>query len=235
MSSRQYFDAIAGEWDEIRRGFFSDSIRTRAIALAEPRAGMLAVDLGAGTGFISEGLLDLGLRVIAVDQSPAMIAELERKFAGNRLLECRRGDALDLPIADGIADCAFANMYIHHVEVPALAIREIGRIVKPGGRVVITDIDKHDHEFLRTEQHDRWLGFRREDIAAWLQDAGFEAVKVECAVGDCCSTAEDGGDKARITIFAASGTRRAESLGCCLESGIVKSQSHPDTMRWVKY
>jgi ubiquinone/menaquinone biosynthesis C-methylase UbiE len=226
MSSRQYFDEIAVIWDELRRGYFPQSLRETAIVLANPQPGMTAADLGAGTGFITEGLLEKGLRVIAVDQSPAMLAELELKFPSNKMLECRKGDALNLPIADGEVDCAFANMYLHHVEDPARVVREIGRIVRPGGRVVITDLDEHSHEFLRTEQHDRWLGFKRNDVAAWLHEAGFEKVKVDCAGQCCCSDSCDSSDSAEISIFAASGVKRGWdrdrekdeyriSKGCC--------------------
>ena len=56
----------------------------------------------------------------------------------------------------------------------------MARALKPGGTLVITDADSHTHEWLRTEQHDRWLGFARADISRWFQDAGLE----EVAVGD---------------------------------------------------
>ena len=69
MSSQQYFDGVANQWDEMRGAFFSDAVREIAIAKANPRAGQTAADLGAGTGFITEGLLERGLRVLAVDQS----------------------------------------------------------------------------------------------------------------------------------------------------------------------
>jgi len=48
-------------------------------------------------------------------------------------------------------------MYLHHVEDPPAAIKEMVRILKPGGKIVITDADEHNYEFLRTEQQDRWL------------------------------------------------------------------------------
>ena len=61
------------------------------------------------------------------------------------------------------------------------------RILKPGGKLVITDLDEHDHEFLRTEQFDRWLGFKREDVRRWYAEAGLVEVGVECTDDNCCS------------------------------------------------
>jgi ubiquinone/menaquinone biosynthesis C-methylase UbiE len=55
-------------------------------------------------------------------------------------------------------------MLLHHVENPKVAIKEMVRILKPGGMIVITDLDEHKFEFLKTEQHDRWMGFKREDV-----------------------------------------------------------------------
>ena len=149
MASKQYFEQVATQWDTMRQAFFSDRLREKAYAAAGVRAGASAADVGAGTGFLTEGLLERGVRVVAVDQSPAMLAELGRKFArqlgplhGDRPgLELRAGDAAALPLADGEVDYAFANMFLHHVEDPAGAIRELARVVRPGGRVVITDLD----------------------------------------------------------------------------------------------
>lgn len=164
MSSKNHFNDAAPEWDRLRQSYFSEAVREKAIAIAQVQPGKLAADLGAGTGFITEALVRHGLRVIAVDQSEAMLSEMQKKFAGVQGIDYRLGDAEQLPIEDASVDYVFANMYLHHVDNPAKAILEMSRILKPGGKVVITDLDEHSHEFLRTEQHDRWLGFRREDI-----------------------------------------------------------------------
>jgi hypothetical protein len=72
---------------------------------------------------------------------------------------------------------------------------------------VITDADTHTHEWLRTEQHDRWLGFDRADIRRWFEAAGLEQVTVVDTQEVCSPTAECG-TKAAITIFLARGTKR---------------------------
>jgi ubiquinone/menaquinone biosynthesis C-methylase UbiE len=204
MDSKHYFDSIASEWDSLRSGFFSDSVREKALAAADIRPGQVAVDLGAGTGFITEGLLRAGLRVIAVDASQAMLEEVRRKFASSDLLDLRLGEAERLPVEDAAVDRVLANMYLHHVERPAHAIREMARILKPGGRLVITDLDEHSYEFLRTEQQDRWLGFKREDVRAWFEAAGLEEVRVDSLDENCCAESSCSCEKASVSIFAAS-------------------------------
>lgn len=205
-SGEQYFEQVAGSWDQMREGFFSTSVRVHALDMAGVEAGETAADIGAGTGFVTEGLVERGLRVIAVDQSANMLAVLAEKFAGRGDVECRLGSAERLPLADASVDHVFANMYLHHVEDPAAAIVEMARVVKPGGKLVVTDLDSHEHEFLRTEQHDRWMGFERGQVRRWFEDAGLADVRIECAGADCCATSAEG-EGASISIFAALGVR----------------------------
>lgn len=207
MSSQAYFDQVAPQWDQMRRSFFSSAVREKAYAVAGLQPGRIAADIGAGTGFITEGLLQRGSQVIAVDQSPAMIAEMERNFARYPGVSYRLGQAEHLPLADQAVDYVFANMYLHHVAEPLVAIREMVRILKPGGRLVITDLDKHQYEFLRTEQHDRWLGFERADVRGWFEQAGLVGVMVDCVGEDCTAPAQNGAESARVSIFVAAGDK----------------------------
>ncbi len=204
MSSKDYFDQVAGQWDTMRTAFFSEAVREKAYAAAGVRAGQLAADIGAGSGFITEGLLQRGVSVIAVDQSEAMLREMRRKFAGADL-DLRLGQAESLPVADASVDAVFANMYLHHVERPAQAIDEMRRLLKPGGRLVITDLDEHNFEFLRTEQYDRWLGFQRLDVSAWFMQAGLVSVSVDSVGESCSADSSCGSQTATVSIFVACG------------------------------
>jgi SAM-dependent methyltransferase len=98
-------------------------------------------------------------------------------------------------------------MYLHHVESPLNAMKEMRRILKPGGKLVITDMDKHTFEFLKREHHDRWMGFDREDIRKWLEEAGLKNVVVDCAEETCCAQSESREGMARVSVFVASGEK----------------------------
>lgn len=216
--TREYFDEISGKWEEMRQAFFGDGVRRAAVAAAGVRPGSVVADVGTGTGFIAEAALDAGARVIGIDNSDGMLAEVARRFAG-KPFETRRGEAGDLPLADGEADAVLANMFLHHAPDPPAAIREMARALKPGGTLVITDADAHDHEWLRTEQHDRWLGFARADVSRWFRDAGLEDV----AVGDTqelCSPTSSCGVKAAITIFLARGRKACPERATRVEAAV---------------
>ncbi|PYR88528.1 MAG: SAM-dependent methyltransferase [Acidobacteria bacterium] len=203
--TRKYFDEVATRWDEMRRQFFGDGVRRAAIAAAGVAPGMVVVDVGIGTGFLAEAALDAGARVIGIDISDAMLAEARAKFAG-RSFESRRGDTDHLPLRDGEADAVVANMVLHHAPDPAGAIREMARALKPRGALVVTDADTHTHEWLRTEQHDLWLGFARGDVASWFLEADLEEVTVGDTQETCCPTSNCG-TQATITIFLARGRK----------------------------
>ena len=207
--SKSYFEDISGDWDQMREGFFSKKVRETACTTAQVQPGQFAADIGAGTGFLTEELLSRDLRVVAVDQSSTMLELMQRKFLNIKDIEYKQAQADErIPLRDNSVDYAFANMYLHHVESPLEAIREMARITTFGGRVVITDLDVHTYEFLREEHHDRWMGFERDDITAWLTDAGLKEAGIDCIGEDCCDTSCDGTTNARISIFVAWGTKK---------------------------
>ncbi|WP_238903399.1 class I SAM-dependent methyltransferase [Clostridium sp. YIM B02506] len=207
MDSKVYFQNVANQWDTIRKDFFSEEVRDRAYEVAGVKVGQLAADIGAGTGFITEGLIKKGLTVIAVDRSEEMIEQMREKFNSFKGIAYLQGESENLPIKNDTVDYSMANMYLHHVEKPLLAIKEMVRILKPGGKLVITDLDEHDFEFLKTEHHDRWMGFRRDDIENWLSSAGLENIMVRSIDGNCCAESTCGCEKASISIFIACGEK----------------------------
>jgi len=207
MESKQYFSEVAEQWDSMRANFFSESLRDKALSLINTAEGNTAADIGAGTGFMTEGLLRQGLQVVAIDQSAEMLEVLKKKFSRYEGLDCRVGESEHLPIDDASVDYVFANMYLHHVESPMTTIMEMVRIVKPGGKVVITDLDEHQFAFLQTEHHDHWMGFKRSNVEAWMLSAGMKNVQVTCASENCCTQSACGNTEAKISIFAAFGEK----------------------------
>jgi ubiquinone/menaquinone biosynthesis C-methylase UbiE len=190
----------------MRKQFFGDGVRRAAIEAADLRPGALVADVGTGTGFLAEAAIEFGARVIGIDISDGMLQQVSSRLEG-RPFEARRTDGAALPLANGEVDAVLANMFLHHAEDPAATIGQMARALKPGGRLVITDADSHEHEWLRTEQHDRWLGFERADIARWFREAGLEDV----TVGDTheiCSPTSTCGTRAAITIFIARGVAK---------------------------
>lgn len=205
--SKNYFNEIAENWDTIRASFFSEDVREHAYELADILKGRVAADIGAGTGFITEGLLKAGLKVVAIDQSENMLNHMSKKFRDFDGFTGLLGDSDTLPLEDNSVDYAFANMFLHHVIEPSIAINEIYRILKPGGKLVITDLDEHNYTFLKEEQHDVWMGFNRSQLIDWYSNLGFKDISISSVGCNCCSDSVESEEKATISIFAAYGMK----------------------------
>ena len=178
--SRSFFDAVGPEWDALRKVWSDDLLRARALVRLVPE-GLRAVDVGTGTGVLALELAQLGVRVVAVDRSSRMLdaARARMDAAGVAGIELRAGDASALPLADGEVDAAFAHMVLQYLAAPGEALREMARVVRPGGRVVVADFTSHERTWMREELGVLRLGFGREEVAGFFEAAGLEGLRFE--------------------------------------------------------
>jgi ArsR family transcriptional regulator len=178
--SRAFFDAVGPEWDALRKVFNDEALRARAVARLVP-PGLRVADVGTGTGILALELAQLGLRVVAVDNSPRMLEAAQAKLAaaGVSGVELRRGEASRLPLADAEMDAALAHMVLQYLPSPGDAIREMARTVRPGGVVVTVDFVRHDREWMRAELGVTWLGFAETEVRSWFDAAGLKEFRLE--------------------------------------------------------
>ncbi len=214
ISSRtqDYFENIAGNWNELRTGFFRDEVRKIAIQKSHLRPEYAVVDMGAGTGFLSEALAPLVRKVFLIDASESMLQQAQKNLSQFTNLEYRVADGTHIPLPDESIDAVFANMYLHHCPQPLIAIKEMVRILRPGGRLTLTDLDEHPYSWLKEEMADTWQGFDRKQILHWYEKADLVNIFIDCTGENCCaeSKEEKVDDKAKISIFLATGTRRVQ-------------------------
>jgi len=177
---RRYFDELAGKFG--RQYVPGRSWKGIAEALLKLMPPMVVADLGAGEGTLSQLMAQRAKRVIAIDNSEKMVefgAELARKH-GIANLEYRLGDLEDVPIRTGTVDLAFLSQALHHASHPERAMAEAKRILKPGGRIAVLDLNRHHFEEAREMYADLWLGFTELEMENYLKNAGFK--KVETAI-----------------------------------------------------
>jgi ubiquinone/menaquinone biosynthesis C-methylase UbiE/biotin operon repressor len=174
---RRYFDELAGKFG--RQYVPGRSWKGIAEALLKLMPPMVIADLGAGEGTISQLMAQRAKKVIAIDNSEKMVefgAELARKH-GIDNLEYRLGDIEEIPIRSGTVDLAFFSQALHHATHPERAIAEAWRILKPGGRVAVLDLNRHHFEEAREMYADLWLGFTELEIERYLKGAEFRNVE----------------------------------------------------------
>ncbi|MGA2147106.1 MAG: metalloregulator ArsR/SmtB family transcription factor [Bryobacteraceae bacterium] len=174
---RRYFDELAGKFG--RQYVPGRSWKGVAEALLKLMPPMVIADLGAGEGTISQLMAQRAKKVIAIDNSEKMVefgSEIARKHGiGN--LEYRLGDLEDVPIRSGTVDLAFLSQALHHAQHPERAAAEAWRILKPGGRVAVLDLNRHHFEQARELYADLWLGFTELEMERCLKGAGFRNVE----------------------------------------------------------
>jgi ArsR family transcriptional regulator len=182
--TRSFFDSVGPEWDALRKVFNDDALRARAIArLVDPE--LTVADIGTGTGILATELARLGIHVVAIDHSSRMLDAARAKIEGEALagIELRQGEASQLPLDTAAADAALAHMVLHYLPSPGDAIREMTRVVKPGGSVVVVDFVRHQHEWMRQELGVTWLGFADDEVEGWFRDAGLAGLRREVFAG----------------------------------------------------
>jgi arsenite methyltransferase len=171
-----------------------DAVRRRRIvrdALAAAPGERIA-DVGCGPGFYCAelaGAVGPGGSVTGVDASEAMLALARRRCAALPNVELRQGDATAVPLPDASADAAISVQVQEYVEDVGAALAELRRVLRPGGRVLVFDIDwatysvHSDQPELTARVLRAWdehLAHRSlpRTLAPSLRDAGFEDVRV---------------------------------------------------------
>ncbi len=133
------FDQVAPRYDRTNDilSMGQDRIWRRAVTREiDPRPGMRVLDLGAGTGTSSEPLADAGADVVPADFSEGMLAEGRRRRPD---LPFTHADAMDLPFEDASFDVVTISFALRNVADPAVALREMARVTRPGGRLVLCE------------------------------------------------------------------------------------------------
>jgi ubiquinone/menaquinone biosynthesis C-methylase UbiE len=179
-AAKAYFDRHAAEWDRIRSLHASDeAVEAAMLDMIGPGPLRAVLDLGTGTGRILSLLAPRASRLVGVDANHAMLAvaraNLER--AGLRQAELRQGDIYALPVERNAFDLVIIHQVLHFLEDPARALREAASVLAPGGRLLVVDFAPHGLEFLREAHAHRRLGFERDQMVAWLSEAGLDTAR----------------------------------------------------------
>ena len=177
----EYFARNAARWDEIRSLYVAEaSVEAAIVEAAGPGPYRRLVDLGSGTGRMLTLLGPRAETALGLDLSQQMlnIARNHVTEAGLGRCELRHGDIFATRLPDAFADLVVVHQVLHYLADPAAAVREAGRVVEAGGRLVIVDFAPHRLEFLREQHRHRRLGFADAEMERWLHEAGLDKVRV---------------------------------------------------------
>jgi SAM-dependent methyltransferase len=215
--SQLAFDEETGkQLEELYR--IGDAVRRRRLVRGALGAapGERILDVGCGPGFYCAELLDeVGSEgsVVGLDSSPQMLSLAARRCEGQGNVEFHRADATALPVEDASFDGALCVQVLEYVpDVPA-ALAELHRAVRPGGRVVVWDVDwatvswqsadpaRMERVLEAWDEHLAHPSLPR-TLAPAMRSAGFEAVETEAHSFDTVDFDPDTYGAAAVPIIA---------------------------------
>lgn len=172
-----YFAQHAGQWDAIRSLHLPESDVEAALAeliLGQPLGRLL--DIGTGTGRMIELFSGSAQHSTALDRSPEMLrlARAKLQHIPSARLDLVQADFYALPFGQAGFDTILLHQVLHYAQNPQGVINEAGRVAVPGARLAIVDFAAHAIEELRERDAHARLGFADDQIAALLDNAGFE-------------------------------------------------------------
>lgn len=136
------FDRVSSKYDltnDVLSGGLAPSWRVRTRKAIDPKPGMRILDVACGTGTVTRILADHGAQVTGLDFSPGMIGEGIRRHGDHPNITFQQGDATQLPFDDNTFDVTTVSFGIRNVQRPELALAEMLRVTKPGGRIVVCE------------------------------------------------------------------------------------------------
>lgn len=161
----------------------------RMIELAQPQAGDVALDIATGGGHTALALAPHVYEVVASDLTPAMLAAAEAFIRGRGAANVRfePADAEALPFADSSFDLVTTRIAPHHFPRPQQYVREVARVLRPGGRFVLNDNMAPEDDELSAfmDRFERWrdpshvCNYRASAWQAWFAQAGLAVAHTE--------------------------------------------------------
>ena len=195
------------------------------LAFAGVKPGQVVLDIGSGAGIdcliAAERVGPTG-RVIGLDMTPEMIERARQNVneAGAANVEFRLGEAEKMPVEDGSVDWVISNCVINLSPDKPAVFREIARVLRPGGRISISDIVAEELPEAVRQSRDAWTGclagaISETEYANGLQAAGLREVRVASRLvyeasqlkglfaSSCCGVGDTGGDVGALADAAA--------------------------------
>lgn len=154
---------------------------SKMIHFGEPQAFMKALDIGSGPGVVAAALAPFVEHVTGIDISEEMIGKAAAAHAGNPCIGFDLANVEEMPYPDGTFHLATARMVFHHVADCARGLKEVNRVLAPGGRLVLCEGVPPDHLTraryedifaLKEERHT----FSEAELVNLFDAAGFENI-----------------------------------------------------------
>lgn len=137
------------------------------------------LDIAAGDGVLAELLAPHAHRYVCIDVSRRVVNAATERLRRHRNVEVREGDMHALPLEDASFDLVVMMQAVTYSERPAVAVAEAARVLRPGGRLLLTSLAKHEHRSIVDSYGHLNLGFTARELRRFVDKAGLQLQHIE--------------------------------------------------------
>jgi ubiquinone/menaquinone biosynthesis C-methylase UbiE/DNA-binding transcriptional ArsR family regulator len=176
-ADQNWADSVAGDMERhYSPGRTWEAMARSALPLLEPGD---VLDIASGDGVLAELLAPHSHRYVCLDSSTKVVLAASERLRRLRNVEVREGDMHALPFDDGHFDLVVLMHALTYADQPAQAVAEAARVLRPGGRLLLTSLARHEHRSVVESYGHVNLGFSEKELAKFATKAGFQIVSCE--------------------------------------------------------
>jgi ubiquinone/menaquinone biosynthesis C-methylase UbiE len=182
--ARRWFDRRAGSYESGVTSRWRDPVQRESLEALQLGAEDRLLDVGCGTGAASRSAASVTASVVGIDLSPEMIRQARELASGLANVHFEIADSEHLPFDDGAFTAVVCSNSFHHYPDPGRAVREMTRVLAPGGRLVLGDAcsdrtaARIADVFLRRFEPGHVRLYRSDELGAFVQGAGLSRVEL---------------------------------------------------------
>jgi len=175
--ARLFYKYLSKVYDRINPFVWNEEMRDEAIEMLDLAGDERVLDVGCGTGFATEALIEHSEEVHALDQSIHQLQKAWAKLGKHGPVQFVRGDAERLPYADDSFDVVWSSGSIEYWPNPVAALAELRRVARPGGEVLVVGPDAPKNTLFRRLADAIMLFYDESEADRMFREAGFEDVR----------------------------------------------------------
>jgi len=142
--------------------------------------------VGCEDGYALSSLALAGHTVTALDFDPGHLRRCKKVLGSWQQITFVKLEGRSFPFDDASFDTVLISLFAHHATNPDRVFSECARVLRPGGKLVMADLVKHEETWMMDTLHDVWLGFTSDEVSGWMEAASLEDI-VTHDIGATCS------------------------------------------------
>ena len=176
-ADQNWADSVAGDMERhYSPGRTWEAMARSALPLLEPGD---VLDIASGDGVLAELLAPHSHRYVCLDSSTKVVLAASERLRKLKNVEVQEGDMHALPFDDGHFDLVVLMHALTYADEPARAVAEAARVLRPGGRLLLTSLARHEHRSVVESYGHVNLGFSAKDLQNFASKAGFSITSCE--------------------------------------------------------